>query len=147
MVQNTSVRLSAKQKKQLIAAGRTKPWTKTIYGEPASKANSRKIVLIKGVPASIRSDKARAYAADFAKQCPILDPLFEGDILVELEIYYGSRRPDLDESIILDAMQGRIYRNDRQVRAKIVKGSVDADSPRTVIRISALQGGDGAIGS
>ena len=33
-------------------------------------------------------------------------------------IYYSSRRPDLDESLILDLMQGVIYKNDRQVKQK-----------------------------
>ena len=40
----------------------------TIEGEPASKANSRKIVLISGKPASIKSDKARLYAKMFNAQ-------------------------------------------------------------------------------
>lgn len=131
-------KLSVAQRRALIASGRTAKWERTIYGEPASKANSRKVVQHGGVTRVIRSDKARSYADDFAKQCPVLNPLFEGDVLVEMEIYYASRRPDLDESIILDALQGRVYRNDRQVRRKIVQGQVDAKCPRTIIRITAL---------
>lgn len=115
-----------------------------IFGEPASKANSRKSVLIKGVPRFIKSDKARKYADIFAKQCPILNPLFEGDVSVEMIIYYASRRPDLDESLILDCHQGRVYANDRQVRQKIIVGGIDRDNPRTILHVSPFQGGDSA---
>ena len=40
-----------------------------IYGEPASKANSRKMVLIGGKPRFIKSKKAREYVEGFQKQC------------------------------------------------------------------------------
>ena len=73
-----------------------------ILGEPASKANSRKIVRLKGRPISIKSDKARKYVNTFCDQCEKLDELFKSDVCVEMLIYYSSRRPDLDESLILD---------------------------------------------
>lgn len=140
MGKSVNDKLSAKEKRERIAAGRTAPWSRTIYGEPASKANSRRLVLHGNIPRVIRSDKARSYADDFARQCPTLDPLFEGDLHVELDIYYASRRPDLDESIILDCLQAcGIYRNDRQVRSKIVRGFVDKFSPRVNIFISHVE--------
>ena len=49
----------------------------TIYGEPASKANSRKLVTFGGRPRFIKSQKARDYVAEFEKQCPTLDVLLE----------------------------------------------------------------------
>ena len=106
-----------------------------IIGEPASKANSRKIVIIKGRPASIKSDKARAYAKAFVDQCAGDEELFEGDVCVEMLIYYASRRPDLDESLILDCMQNRIYKNDRQVKQKFIYWGLDKENPRSVIRV------------
>lgn len=112
-----------------------------IRGEPASKANSRKFVLIKGKPRIIKSQKARNYTFDFKLQCPLLRKLFLGDVCVEMRIWYASRRPDLDESVILDAMQGRIYINDRQVKRKVVDWDIDPEDPRTWIRVSALAGG------
>ena len=119
-------------------AGRLVPWSKTILGQPHSKANSRRLVSIDGKTRFIKSQEALSYLTTFAMQCPVLNPLFVGDVHVELEIYYSSRRPDLDESIILDAMQGRIYKNDRQVRKKTVTGRLDRESPRTVIRVSLM---------
>ena len=113
----------------------------TIEGEPASKANSRKIVTIRGRPVSIKSDKARKYAAGFLHQCKKLDDLFEGDVSVEILIYYATRRPDLDESLILDCMQGNVFINDRQVKQKHIYWGLDRDRPRAVIRVSALETG------
>ena len=113
-----------------------------ILGEPASKANSRKIVLIKGRPASIKSDKARKYAKCFLEQCEQLEELFSGDVCVEMLIHYASRRPDLDESLILDLMQGKIYENDRQVKQKNIYWGLDRERPRTIIRVSSLESGN-----
>jgi Holliday junction resolvase RusA-like endonuclease len=110
-----------------------------IYGEPASKANSRKIVNFGKRMGVIKSQKARDYEKDFAKQCPTLENLIENDVKVELIIYYASRRPDLDESVILDCMQGKVYVNDRQVKRKIVYWGLDRDTPRTHIRVSPLE--------
>jgi|TARA_B100000073_G_scaffold81453_1_gene61998 Holliday junction resolvase RusA-like endonuclease len=109
-----------------------------IFGEPASKANSRKIVLFGKRPALIKSEKARAYLKAFDSQCEPLEELFEGDVGVDITIYYASRRPDLDESVILDAMEKKIYKNDRQVKKKIITHGLDKENPRSVIRIFQL---------
>ena len=107
-----------------------------VCGEPASKANSRKLVHLNGRPAFIKSAKARSYVKDFQWQCPKLDPLLSGDLAVHLRIFYASRRPDLDESVILDAMQGLIYENDRQVKEKHVYHALDKANPRAEIVIT-----------
>jgi Holliday junction resolvase RusA-like endonuclease len=113
-----------------------------IYGEPASKANSRRMVLIKGAPRLIKSKKALDYCKTFAEQCPTLDDLIEGDVSVEIKIYYASRRPDLDESVILDEMQGKIYTNDRQVKQKHIHWGLDRDNPRSHICVKIMEGSD-----
>src|SRR4051812_35414451 len=95
--------------------GRVEPFSIVIYGECASKANSRRLVSIRGKPAFIKSVKAAKYSDDFRRQCPTLDPMFTDDLHLDIDIYYASRRPDLDESLILDLMQSRLYENDRLV--------------------------------
>lgn len=106
----------------------------TIEGEPASKANSRRLVKIKNRPAFIKSTKALGYEKMFKAQCPNLqDKMLEGDLWVDIKIYYASRRPDLDESVILDCMQGFIYANDRQVKEKHVYWALDREKPRAEI--------------
>ncbi len=68
-----------------------------IYGEPASKANTRKLVYVKGKMLFIKSKKALDYVKTFDKQCPPLKNLLTCDVRVEMKIYYKTRRPDLDE--------------------------------------------------
>ena len=104
----------------------------TILGEPASKANSRMLVTIKGLPAF----------KEFQKQCPTLDPLMEGDLSVTMTIYYKTRRPDLDESVVLDCMQGYIFKNDRQVKEKHVYHGLDKTNPRCEISVSSCEESD-----
>tara|TARA_R100000231_G_scaffold82483_1_gene63046 strand:- start:226 stop:618 length:393 start_codon:yes stop_codon:yes gene_type:complete len=110
-----------------------------IEGEPASKGNSRKIVNFGKRMALIKSQKARDYEKLFTDQCPILENLIETDVKVELIIYYASRRPDLDESVVLDCMQGKIYVNDRQVKQKHIYWGLDRERPRTHVRVSPLE--------
>ena len=118
-----------------------------VLGEPASKANSRKLVRFGNRPAFIKSQKARDYTDTFKLQCPKLDPLMDGDVSVTMTIYYASRRPDLDESVILDAMQDLIYENDRQVKEKHIYWGLDKENPRaeiTVIKKAPTGGTAGA---
>jgi Holliday junction resolvase RusA-like endonuclease len=106
----------------------------TIIGEPASKANSRRLVRIKNRPAFIKSSKALSYEKMFKLQCPDLESdMLEGDLWVDIKIYYATRRPDLDESVVLDCMQGLIYGNDRQVKEKHIYWGLDKENPRTEI--------------
>ncbi len=106
----------------------------TICGEPASKANSRRWT----GRLFIKSKKALDYGQAFAKQCPILDPLMEGDLKVTIKIYYASRRPDLDASLIFDLMQERIYLNDRQVKEQHLYWGLDRGNPRAEITVEKL---------
>lgn len=98
--------------------------------EPASKENSRKVVKIGGQTRIIKSDKARAFAAAARLIVPKLPLLLEGELCVGMELYYASQRPDLDGSLILDVMQGRIYKNDRQVREIHLYHGIDKQNPR-----------------
>ena len=107
-----------------------------IEGEPASKANSRRIVRIGNRMASIKSHKALSYAEAFRLQAPKVEPLTD-PVRITLTIYYASRRPDLDESLILDLLQGIAYVNDRQVREKHIYWGLDPDRPRCHIRVEA----------
>ena len=109
----------------------------TILGEPASKANSRKMVYVRGKPMFIKSAKALGYADAFKLQAPRCQ-LLEGDVAVHMKIWYASRRPDLDESLILDLLQGVAYTNDRQVREKHIYWGLDRDNPRTEILVEGI---------
>ena len=109
-----------------------------IFGEPASKANSRRVVHYGGMSRLIKSAKALSYSDAFKQQCGKLPTLMTGDLRVTLHIFYASRRPDLDESLILDLMQGLIYENDRQVKERHCYWGLDPDNPRAEIIIERI---------
>jgi len=116
----------------------------TIRGEPASKANSRSLARPfvgkdqKPRILFVKSAKARAYEHNAQYQIPRLPMLMVGPLRATIHIWYASELPDLDESIILDVMQGRIFRNDRQVREKHVFHGIDRSNPRAHVTIEAM---------
>lgn len=112
-----------------------------IPGEPAAKANQRQLVHVRQKdgtrrPLFIKSKKARQYEANVKKCVRPMAPLLEGELHATIVIWYASRRPDLDESVILDALQGLVYKNDRQVRSKAVSFELDPKNPRALVVIS-----------
>ena len=116
-----------------------------MVGEPASKANSRRLVAIGGKPRFIKSKKALNYSKDFKKQCPTRKELFEEDVFVAIKIYYASRRPDLDASLILDLLQDYVYSNDRLVKGQYIEWGLDRKNPRSFIVVTTLDNKDLAI--
>jgi Holliday junction resolvase RusA-like endonuclease len=109
-----------------------------IFGEPASKSNSRRLVRFGGMSRLIKSEKALNYSDMFKQQCRPLATLMTGDLRITLHIFYASRRPDLDESLILDLMQGLIYENDRQVKERHAYWGLDPENPRAEILIERI---------
>lgn len=113
----------------------------TIKGEPASKSNSRRLVTIHGKPRFIKSNKGLEYAKAFQAQVSRHPYILEDDVEVEMTIFYASRRPDLDESLILDLLQGVAYLNDRQVKRKVINWGLDRNEPRSEIIVRPLARG------
>jgi Holliday junction resolvase RusA-like endonuclease len=138
----------------------------TILGEPASKANSRQLATIgpKHNRTTIlrKGDKALDYERDALAQIPSAARCqLTCDVRVTLRIFYATRRPDLDESIVLDVLQDRwskakkgpdgsivkpkvllqrgVYVNDRQVREKHVYHGIDKANPRTEIVVEPIE--------
>ena len=109
-----------------------------IKGEPASKANSRRVVKFGTMSRLIKSQKALDYSEYFRQQITPITPLMSGDIRMYITIYYASRRPDLDESLILDLLQGLVYVNDRQVKERHTYWGLDPENPRAEITIEQL---------
>ena len=104
-----------------------------VSGEPASKANQRRAVLIHGKPRFIKSKKALSYSKNVLEQLSIRENLLEGHLCIAIKIYYRTRRPDLDESLILDLLQDKLYKNDRQIKRKYIEHGLDKNNPRSII--------------
>lgn len=83
--------------------------------------------------------------------------MFPGKVCVRLKMFYSTRRPDMDESIVLDALQAKftgkgknrvctrqgVYLNDRQVWVRHVYRGQDADNPRVEVWVWPVRGQDG----
>ena len=121
------------------------PCVINIVGEPASKANSRRFVAFGGKPRFIKSKKALDYSKSFKKQCPVRKELFKEDVFVAIKIYYASRRPDLDASLILDLLQDCVYPNDRLVKGQYIEWGLDRTNPRSLIVVTTLDNRDLAL--
>lgn len=113
-------------------------WSATIEGEPASKANSRRVVRRGRFTRVIKSQKALDYVAQLREQIAPLPPekMLRGRLCLTAHVFYVSNRPDLDISLILDALQGIVYLNDRQVREMHLHHHIDRVQPRTRLHIA-----------
>lgn len=121
----------------------------TIYGEPASKANSRELATIGAKKMDVvvgreedgrlrieqmkvggrimnrKSDKALAYEENALRQIPPLARIrLQGPVRVTLRVFYASERPDLDESVILDVLQDRYVKNPATKQRELVQRGV-----------------------
>ena len=117
----------------------------TLYGEPASKSNSRRLVQIGGRPRFIKSKKALDYVKAIQLQANALRlPMFDKgvDLSITMHIFYASRRPDLDESVILDALQDIVYHNDRSIKEKHIYWGLDKVEPRCEITLREISVAD-----
>lgn len=127
----------------------------TILSEPASKANSRKIVSIGGSRRLIKGAKALDYEKYALLQIPThARQRLDEPVCVTLRIFYASERPDLDESLILDVLQDRwkkpkgqkervlvqagVYTNDRLVREKHIYHAIDTANPRCEVEVRLI---------
>jgi len=116
----------------------------TVYAEPAAKSNQRRVIRLGGKRGGairvIKSAKALKYVETLKEYAPKVNDLMEGDLAVEVKTWYSSRRPDLSIELILDAMQGIIYKNDRQVKEHHAYWmGVDKENPRSEITVWTIE--------
>ncbi len=113
-----------------------------ILGNPPSMKNQRRIVYSGGRPLIIKSKKALSYRNSFIEQCPIVDPIIEDDVVLLVDVWYGSRRPDLAcIDYIQDLIQGKVIKNDRQVKASQSIWNLDRENPRVRVRVGLAPDG------
>lgn len=116
-----------------------------IYGELASKANSRRNAI--GITndgerytRTIKSERALAWLRGASYQVQLRPPelLLQGKLAASMRIWYTTERQDLDESLVLDFLQDRAYGNDRQVRERHIYHGIDKREPRVDVLITAI---------
>ena len=109
-----------------------------IDGELCSKSNSRRIVNWGGRPRIIKSQKALDYVASSLPQIARQKkhPMLENYLSMEIHVWYKSKRPDLDVSLIQDVLQeAGVYKNDRQIVEIHAFKYWDKEKPRVLVRI------------
>ena len=117
-----------------------KEFTATVFGNLQSKANSRRMIR----PGLVIKSKA---ALEFEQSAlmQLKAPMrgreaFKNDVECRFEVYYQSRRSDLDTSLIRDILQkAGVYLNDRQIVFVIEIKYIDKLNPRTEITIHERQ--------
>lgn len=110
-----------------------------ILGELCSKSNSRRIVTRGKYPRIIKSQKALDYEKSaliqIASQLKNHKP-FTNYVGIEAHIWYGSRRPDLDVSLLQDILEkAGIYKNDRQVIEIKALKYLNKKEPKVIVKI------------
>jgi crossover junction endodeoxyribonuclease RusA len=68
---------------------------------------------------------------------------FSGDVSVTIDLYRPAKRGDLDNfaKVLLDSMQGHLFRNDNQVVDLHMRRHDDKKNPRVVIEVKAVNHG------
>jgi Holliday junction resolvase RusA-like endonuclease len=117
-----------------------------VWDQPASKSNQRINLrtgqkcpvckLKKGAIMSIKSKKARAFMDSAREQVAPLDELLTGELRADIAIWYRNQLSDLDESVVLDVLQGILYENDRQIRERHVYHAIDKENPHVRVRLT-----------
>lgn len=69
--------------------------------------------------------------------------MLEEYIAIELHVWYKSKRPDLDVSLIQDVLQeAGVYKNDRLIVELHAFKYIDRKNPRIIVRIKELSKDD-----
>jgi Holliday junction resolvase RusA-like endonuclease len=112
-----------------------------IAGNPPSKSNCYRIVTIrskdpdkKGFSSLAGTAELKQYKKDFSIQCQLYrNAGIDVDFNFEMDVYYPSRRSDLDNSlkVILDCLQDvKAITNDNLCQQIIVRRHIDKLNPR-----------------
>lgn len=113
-----------------------------ILGNVPSKSNCYKIITINGHASLAKTNALKVYEHDFAWQVGTYrDANIEGMFEFHVDVYYPSKRSDLDNSlkIILDCLQKvRAIKNDNNCCKIVAQKFIDRENPRIEFLIKEL---------
>ena len=113
----------------------------TIYGQVPSKSNGYKIITISGHSSLAKTKAMKDYERKFYLQCPLRGEEIAEPFAIDMDVYYNSNRPDLDNSfkIVLDCLQlCKAIKNDRYCFEIHARKLVDKVNPRIELSITKL---------
>jgi Holliday junction resolvase RusA-like endonuclease len=116
--------------------------TLEVKGQLLSKSNSRQFTSWGGTPRLIKSKKALEYieASMWQLKSQLRDHvMFLQPVCIDITIWYESKRPDLDVSLIQDILEkADVYKNDRLVHEIHAYKKFDKEDPRLEVTISEI---------
>lgn len=114
--------------------------TLTIQGNLASLKNSRRLVYVNGKPKFIPKPEAVYWEKLAQIQIPKDHRIkMTGPIRLTCNVWYQSRRSDLDIALVMDVLQrAEVYLNDRQVVEIIATKKVSPENPRVDLIVEEL---------
>ena len=113
----------------------------TIYGQVPSKSNGYKIITISGHSSLAKTKSLKDYERKFYLQCPLRGEEIAEPFAIDMDVYYNSNRPDLDNAfkIVLDCLQlCKAIKNDRYCFEIHARKLVDKVNPRLELSITKL---------
>ena len=113
-----------------------------IKGNCPSKSNQYKVIRLGHECSMCKQSSLKTYENSFAVQMSAYDyKLIEGNFKFEIDVYYDSRRPDLDNSLksTLDCLQNcNAIKNDNKCLEIIARKHLDKLNPRIEFKIIEL---------
>lgn len=107
-----------------------------------SKSNSYKIITLNGHGSLAKTAALKAYEKSFYLQCNVYrNKNIKGLFELHLNVYNGSQRPDLDNSmkVVLDCLQTcKAIENDRNCVKIVAQKFVDKVNPRIEFTIKEI---------
>jgi len=114
----------------------------TIKGNCPSKSNQYKVIRLGHKCSLCKQSSLKTYENSFTAQMSQYDyELIEGNFKFEIDVYYDSRRPDLDNSLksTLDCLQKcNAIKNDNKCIEIIARKHLDKENPRIEFDIIPL---------
>ena len=112
-----------------------------IYGQVPSKSNFYRIVKVGGHATLTKTAALRKYESAFFLQCGLRGQDIQEWFELEVDVYYASNRPDLDNAlkVILDCLQQcKAIRNDRYCVRIVARKFVDKERPRIEFEVKTV---------
>ena len=112
-----------------------------IRGQAPSKSNQYRIITLRGHGSLCKTKQIKAYEERFFMQCGLRGLMIDQRFKIDIDVYYASDRPDLDNAlkVTLDCLQAcKVIRNDRDCAEIHARKLIDKDNPRIEFTLETL---------
>lgn len=113
-----------------------------IYGDIPSKSNGYTIICIAGHYSLGKTKALKEYEKKFYLQCSLRNVGIKGFFKIDVDVYFGSNRKDLDGSfkVLFDCLQScKAILNDRQCVEIHARKLIDKENPRVEFTIEEIE--------